>query len=229
MLTRIFSVPILLLVLFGMGCSRQQKDTPAEKEKGGQSFAEIKAAAEKGNAESQLKLGLMYRYGDGTSRNVDEAIKWLRKAAEQGNIDAMNQLYRAGLYPNAPDYSFSPAGQQILSGTNKDAQNPLSVAQTEALSWLKKAADKGDKNSMFFMGAAYRNGHGGVKPDVIQAKLWYEKAAGQGHAEAEVSLALMLLRTDSPISNPTEGMKWLRKAAEKGHPDAQETLKKLGQ
>lgn len=229
MLIRIATICLLSLAISLAGCSRGNKTPSGDGgQSGGNSLGDITKSAERGDAQAQLKLGLMYRYGNGTSRNAEEAVKWLRKAAEQGNINAMSQLYRAGLYPNAPDYTFSPDGRQIISGTNTDTQNPLPLAQSEALSWLRKAADQGDKNSMFFLGAVYQNGHGGVVPDAGQAKAWYDKAASQGHAEAEMSLALMLLRTDSPVSDPAQGMKWLKKAAEKGHPDAQETLRELG-
>ena len=40
-------------------------------------------AAEQGNAGGQLNLGLCYEKGEGVKPDKTEAIKWLRKAAEQ--------------------------------------------------------------------------------------------------------------------------------------------------
>jgi S1-C subfamily serine protease len=41
-------------------------------------------AAEKGHAEAQLKLGLMFNSGQGVTQDDKEAVKWFAKAAEQG-------------------------------------------------------------------------------------------------------------------------------------------------
>ena len=40
-------------------------------------------AAEQGNAEAQLNIGLMYDNGEGVQQDKMEAAKWYRKAAEQ--------------------------------------------------------------------------------------------------------------------------------------------------
>lgn len=36
---------------------------------------------------AQSNLGLMYGTGDGTQENDKEAVKWFRKAAEQGSAE----------------------------------------------------------------------------------------------------------------------------------------------
>ena len=57
-------------------------------------------AAEKGDAEAQIRLGYMYKYGKGVPKDHAEAVKWFRKAAEQGRMLAQYKLgvmYRDGL------------------------------------------------------------------------------------------------------------------------------------
>ena len=44
--------------------------------------------AKKGNAEAQFKVGEMYESGRGVKKNMDEAMKWINKAAAQGNQGA---------------------------------------------------------------------------------------------------------------------------------------------
>ena len=44
--------------------------------------------AEKGDAGAQVNLGIMYAEGNGVTQNDNEAIKWYRKAAKQGNPNA---------------------------------------------------------------------------------------------------------------------------------------------
>ncbi|MBI2806128.1 MAG: SEL1-like repeat protein [Planctomycetes bacterium] len=175
--------------------------TPKE----GQFLAEIKTAAEQGDAQAQFKLGVMYHLGIGNLSDIGEAVKWLRKSAEQGNVKALNYLY---IYSRQ---SFP------------DAPRPLNIDETEAFSWVKKAAEKGDKDSQFDLGYAYENGKGanqfgkGVPNDATQAKAWYEKAASQGDVRAEFGLALLFDR----LKNQADSLQWLKKAAGHGHANAQ--------
>jgi len=49
-------------------------------------------AAEQGNADAQLMLGVMYRNGRGVLQSEAKAAQWFQKAAEQGNADAQLML-----------------------------------------------------------------------------------------------------------------------------------------
>ncbi len=51
-------------------------------------------AAEQGHAYAQFTVGLMYENGDGVSKDIDEARKWYRKAADQGHEAAKEALKR---------------------------------------------------------------------------------------------------------------------------------------
>ena len=48
--------------------------------------------AQQGVAEAQYKLALRYFEGNGVEKNVDEAIKLLKKASDQGLAKAQNEL-----------------------------------------------------------------------------------------------------------------------------------------
>ena len=50
---------------------------------------ELKPLAEQGNSDAQAFLGLMYRDGRGIPQNYAEAVKWYRKAAEQGEATTL--------------------------------------------------------------------------------------------------------------------------------------------
>lgn len=86
------------------------------------SLNDLKALAEKGNTEAQLKLADMYRAGKDAALNVEEAAKWYRRAAEQGSAEAQFKL-----------------GELLLEGKGI-AQNVQ-----EALVWLEKSAAQGFK------------------------------------------------------------------------------------
>ncbi len=55
-------------------------------------FNEWKPLAELGDAKAQYNLGQMYRKGQGVSQDDKQAVKWYRKAAEQGFAAAQGNL-----------------------------------------------------------------------------------------------------------------------------------------
>ena len=64
-----------------------------------QSFRYKKQAAKAGLAQGQVSFGVALQYGKGGQKNVQEAMKWYKKAAEKGNSVAMYNLgvlYRIG-------------------------------------------------------------------------------------------------------------------------------------
>lgn len=48
--------------------------------------------AKAGFPSAQCTIGLKYRFGDGVEENLDEAIKWFKKSANQGHVDAQRNL-----------------------------------------------------------------------------------------------------------------------------------------
>ena len=48
----------------------------------------IGKAVEQGQAESQHSLGHMYYQGEGVSQDYEEALRWFRKAEDQGYVQA---------------------------------------------------------------------------------------------------------------------------------------------
>src|SRR5258705_10708467 len=63
-------------------------------------IATMKAQANQGNADAQLKLGDAYLRGRGVAQNNAEAVRLFREAADKGNADAqyaLGSLYAAGI------------------------------------------------------------------------------------------------------------------------------------
>ena len=84
-----------------------------------------------------------------------------------------------------------------------------------AVAIWRPLAQKGDADAEFNLGQAYRMGRG-VPIDLGMAKIWFQKAAGAGHLDAETTLGLLLFQN----GDLTGGLKWLRRAAEQGEPRA---------
>lgn len=84
-----------------------------------------------------------------------------------------------------------------------------------AVAIWRPLADKGDADAEFNLGQAYRLGRG-VPTNLSAAKTWFERAADQGHVDAETTLGLLLFQN----GNQGEGLNWLKKAALQGEPRA---------
>ena len=81
----------------------------------------------------------------------------------------------------------------------------------KAVAVWRPLAEAGDADAQFNLGQAYRLGRG-VKLDLGSAQTWLERAASQGHLDAQTTLGLLLFGN----GNQAEGARWLKQAAEKG-------------
>jgi CHAT domain-containing protein/Flp pilus assembly protein TadD len=133
------------------------------------SFQAIVEKAERGDAEAQNDLGLMYLNGEGVTQNDVEAAKWFRKAAEQGQADA-----------------------QVNLGWMYNYGKGVTKNDSEAIKWHRKAAEQGYAQAQFILGARYSLGKG-VAQNGVEAAKWFLKAAEQGHADASEILGRILI------------------------------------
>jgi uncharacterized protein len=110
--------------------------------------AETRALALAGDASAMARYGRAMALGDGITKNQEQAIDWLRKAAERGNVQGM-YWYASMLY----------------SGEGGPANPALAV------SWLKRASENGHLSSMFALAQAYSSGQG-TKQNRALAYAW---------------------------------------------------------
>ena len=195
--------------------------------------------AERGDAEAQFNLGVMYEYGRGVPKDHAQAATWYRKAAEQGQADAqalMSVAYLSGLgvprdTAQAVAWAQKAAEQDHAGGQYMLGQMYLigeGVPQdlTKAVEWTRKAAEKGHATSQGTLGEMYENGTG-VPKDTVQALAWYRKAAEQGQADAQAILAWRHYLGKGVPEDKTQAAAWARKAAEHGETGAQVLLGEL--
>jgi TPR repeat protein len=70
--------------------------------------------------------------------------------------------------------------------------------------------------------------HGvGIKQDWSQAKPWFEKAAAQGDAKAQVALGVMYANGHGVKKDLAKAKELVKKAADQGQAEANEILKEL--
>ncbi|HIG85964.1 MAG TPA: sel1 repeat family protein [Planctomycetes bacterium] len=135
--------------------------------------------AEGGYAEDQVRVGDWFcqrpdaankeeEYREERLGNVKEAVKWYRKAADQGYAKAQIKLweiYKEGVFVDLPE------------GIPEDHK--------EAMKWLRKAAEQGNHRAQLYLAVSFDPIRTvGQDKDEEEALMWYRKAADQGNVGA---------------------------------------------
>ncbi|MGL6188451.1 MAG: tetratricopeptide repeat protein, partial [Holosporales bacterium] len=100
--------------------------------------------------------------------NFEDAARWYRKAAEQGDASAQFNL------------GFILARGE---GVTKDLK--------KAVPLIQKEVEKGHGLARYNLGLMYDNGKS-VGKELKEAEKWYRKAVDQEHAEAQFNLGLII-------------------------------------
>jgi localization factor PodJL len=99
------------------------------------------------------------------------------------------------------------------------AGNGVTVNDDEAVSWILRAAYKGEPAAEYWLGTLYARGRG-VPVDASQALHWYEAAAKQGNGKAMHRLGLAYFQGRGVDKNEKEAARWFSQAAELGNMEA---------
>lgn len=145
--------------------------------------------------------------------DIDSAIRYLKKAAENGMVDAQRQL---GV---------------IYLGTDKRVHED----DEESAKWFLMAAKQDAADCQYFLGNVYgslsyeyEKKNPRVAEDYLnKSRYWYQKAAVQGVPDAQHMFASYLLSGLGGEEDIEQGMLWLRKAADNGNPEAQFSLAEI--
>ena len=199
---------VLIHILFSLslvffGCAGFNDGEVANKGQAQKAYTEIKPLPEPEDPETQRNLGLMSYYGKGVPQNYAEALKWWRKAAEQGDTKAQ---YNLGLM------------YEEGKGVVRD--------YAEAVKWYRKAAEQGNLGAQHNLGLMSYYGKG-VPQDYAEALRWWHKEAEQGDAKAQYNLGLMYQEGKGVAQDYAEAGKWYYKSAQQGNAEAQTALKAL--
>ena len=155
------------------------------------------------DAVEQFQLGCRYETGDGVPKDLEQAVYWFRKSAEQGYAFAQSKLgmcYKSG------------------NGVPKDLE--------QAVYWFRKSAEQGDAFAQFYLGICYQSGNG-VPKDLEQAVKWYRKSAEQGNAFAQNNLGVCYEKGYGVPKDLSQAEYWYRKSAGQGDVDARKALDRL--
>ena len=148
------------------------------------------------NADAMCNLGEAYLEGKGVEKDVKEAEKWYRKAADTGESDAEAVL-----------------GTKYYNG---DFGEPN---YTKAKKWWERAGEHGDSAAMFNLATSYRDGDFGEK-DIKQWIYWVERSIAKGNVKAMEEYAMYLFEN----GDEAQCKKLLTRASDAGNASAMNSL-----
>lgn len=171
-----------------------------------ESFKWYEQAASRDNADGLYGLGLCYREGLGTEKDLAKSFRCFLKASESGLLEAQFALAEA--------YYFGWG---------------IGMDPTKAMNLYYKAALKGHAESEFMVGHHYMINIGEIgsslsitnKKDTAKAFEWFMKSAIQGYHPAQRRIgAFYETGTDPCVRNISKAMEWYQKAAAQGNDKA---------
>lgn len=174
-------------------------------------FEQAWQAAQNGEPNGYFLLGFFYYQGEGVTQNFTEAIKWFKKAANNGLCNSYGFL--GACYITQKNYveAINWFKKAIDNGDCCYADLGACYLQlgkfTEAIPWLKKGID--DKRPEYYvsLGQCYY-----FLQNYTEAIPWLKKAADKGITDSYFTLGLSFYF----LKNYTEAIIWFEKAANNG-------------
>ncbi|HEY9789737.1 MAG TPA: serine/threonine-protein kinase [Candidatus Obscuribacterales bacterium] len=143
------------------------------------------------NAQWEFDMAMkLERLGKGVTADPQEAMRWLRAAADHGHAEAQCRMALACMRADINDLP-------------------------QAVEWLTKSAQQGFPNAQFALGQCYETGTGAAV-NMAQAIIWYQEASRQGHPEAEAHVAKCYTRSFESGEDSVGMQTWLRGRAAGG-------------
>ena len=172
----------------------------------------LKIAADQGDPVAQNT------YGNTLNEQGYDGTDWLKKAAAQGYIPAMEDLgdhYDATENLGAAHEWYEKAAEAGSARAAWKLGDLLQAEQPEqARDWYQKAAAGGELHAALRLGDYYR------KRDPAKARTYYQAAASLREPEARYKLAELLRASD-----PAAARAWYRKAALEGYDNTNSAAK----
>jgi len=129
--SRIYRSLVLLLLLCVsplLLAAPQANLQPSQIQLNNLTLDQLEQAADAGDPDAQYALGYMYYYGKGVSQNTQTALNWMKRAAVQGQSQAMNAMALLGQSVPAPQQqsmtysqgpSFAPSANAPVKSAKK--------------------------------------------------------------------------------------------------------------
>jgi TPR repeat protein len=154
---------------------------------------ELNQLAETGDAEAQYVLGHLAdpTYNE-KAANKEVAIRWYRKAADQGHVEAMVRLAWALMGSNDSTSEMMKLYRKAADLGHPVAQHQMGYFSdgAESLAWYRKAAAQGYGSSLSALGQFYLRGTN-VPKDDVEALKWFKLAMEKGNLNSQWNVAYL--------------------------------------
>lgn len=168
----------------------------------GQAIIQLDRKAAAGSASAAKQLGRLFLEGKLVPRNLESAEKRLRRATYLGSQGGMHEL----------------ANLLMLEPSNREEQQ-------EALSWLRRAAEKGHGGAITALGRYHLKGKFGLdKPSAVR---WFELGVAAGHGGSMEELARLYWDGVLVDRDLEEALRFAEMGSRKGHSGSKSLLKDM--
>ena len=165
-----------------------------------ETFQMFLAEAERGNSSAQFSLGQFYANGEGVEANLDKALEWYEKSAEQDYVPA-----------------YYPCAMVHFSG------QATGCSRERGVHWLTKASDAGILEAPASLAIAYIEGEG-VEKSVEKGVEILKNASDSGNPYTQALLSSLYLQGSGVPKDDHKGVLLLQQAALSGYAEAQVNL-----
>jgi TonB family protein len=156
--------------------------------------------AARGSGEGALHCHLAFRYAEQDERasSYPHLLAFVETTRKQAEAD--------------------DAGAEFLYGMLLAGIPQLGHSQKDALPWFLKAAQSGQREAQYQLGASLLFGEG-CRCEETKAETWLRKAAEADEPNAQVTLAQFALRGTPDAASVRKAKLWLERAARSGNHD----------
>ena len=197
-------------------------------------YREWLPVAQRGDANAQFNIGLLYANGKGVARDARQAVEWYRKAAIQGVPAAEYNL--GVMYANGDGVKRDV--HEAVKWLQQAADHGISLGRDQladlyggtviqnydrSLAIHKQEAASGDPTAQFDLALMYDLGRG-VPRDYAQAMNWYRKAADQSYAPAMTNIGILYYNQEGVPRDLVQAYAWFVRAKLAHDPRADELL-----
>lgn len=191
-------------------------------------------AAEAGDDESLLYLGIFYFDKDNPRKDFKKGFSYFEKASNNGDSDAtliLGCCYDDGDYvkedlPKA--FSFFSLSAKYgntralgYMGVFYLMGRGIEKDEKKAVELLKESAKAGSDHAMNYLGVCYDRGLGGLPVDHTIRNEWWMKALELGNKESYYMMGLVYMNGDHVETDKSKAFSYFLKAASLGDIDAE--------
>jgi TPR repeat protein len=175
-------------------------------------------AAEAGEVEAQVKIGISYEEGLGVSIDYDEAYRWFKMASLKGNNEAYYRIARFYEYGLSVDQNDENAFEWYLSSASTGfipaihwMMQYYEDQQAEQLIWINQGMEYDDPFSYFRYALLLE------KTDTDESLNYFIKGKDSEDIEARGILSILTLNGTYPFYKNAEAIEYLKVASLNGY------------